>query len=54
MSEEKIAYLMLFCGLILVRNHRATLEQSLLLTPLTGKAKNLAKELVPESSNQGR
>ena len=47
MSQEKLAYMMLFCALILVRDGKATLEQLVLATPLVGKAKDLARELLP-------
>ena len=36
---------MLFCALLLVKNSRATLEQSLQVVPLAGRAKSLAGEL---------
>jgi hypothetical protein len=44
-KAERQAYMMLFCALLLVRNSKATLEQSVKLVPLTGSAKSLAGEL---------
>ena len=46
MYGDKLSYLMLFCTLILVKNARATMEESLAVAPLGGKAKFLAGELV--------
>ena len=45
MSGEKVSYLMLFCTLILVRNAKASLEESLAVVPLGGNAKSLASYL---------
>jgi hypothetical protein len=45
MKQEKLSYMMLFCALMLVRNSRATVEQSVSVVPLHGKAKRLAGEL---------
>ena len=44
-KEERESYMMLFCALLLVRNSKATLEESMRLVPLVGSAKNLAGEL---------
>ena len=44
-QEERQSYMMLFCALLLVRNSKATLEQSMNLVPLSGSAKHLASEL---------
>ena len=49
-TNEQISYLMLFCALLLVKNSRATLEQSLAIIPLAGKAKSLTGELFPARS----
>ena len=43
--EDRVSYVMLFCALIMVRNARATVEQSLAVVPLTGAAKRLAGEM---------
>jgi hypothetical protein len=43
--EDRVSYVMLFCALLLVRNSKATLEESLRLVPLEGNAKDLAGEL---------
>ena len=45
-KEEKVSYMMLFCALMLVKNSRATLEESVAIVPLVGRAKQLAGELV--------
>ncbi|MBI4463259.1 MAG: hypothetical protein HY647_01020 [Acidobacteria bacterium] len=45
MREEALSFLMLFFTLLLIRNAKATWEQSLALVPLQGKAKNLAEQL---------
>ena len=39
---DRNSFLMVFCALLLVRNAKATLEQSLQVVPLAGKARNLA------------
>jgi len=44
-NEERESYMMMFCALLLVRNSKATFEQSMQLVPLTGSAKHLAGEL---------
>ena len=43
MSQEKISYTMLFCALLLVRNAKASLKESMILLPLVGPAKKLAE-----------
>jgi hypothetical protein len=50
-NEERQSYMMLFCALLLVRNSKATLEESMKLVPLVGSAKNLAGELVAQSAS---
>ena len=50
-SEERESYVMMFCALLLVRNSKATLEESMKLVPLTGSAKHLAGELVAHSKS---
>ena len=44
-KEEHQSYMMLFCALLLVRNSKATLEESMKVVPLRGSAKHLAGEL---------
>ena len=44
--NEKTSYMMLFCVLMLVKNSKATLEQSVQIAPLAGNAKSLAEELL--------
>ncbi len=45
-NNEKTSYLMLFCALMLVKNSKATLEQSIRVAPLAGNAKRLAEGLL--------
>ncbi len=45
-NNQKTSYIMLFCALLLVRNSKATLEQSVRVAPLAGNAKCLAEELL--------
>jgi hypothetical protein len=45
MTEETVSYMMVFCALLMVRNARAGLGQSLPLLPLAGPAKDLAEHL---------
>jgi hypothetical protein len=52
-KEEQQSYVMLFCALLLVKNSKATLEQSLSLVPLSGSAKHLAGELASRSAASG-
>ena len=40
--DDRVCFLMFFCALLLVKNSRATLEQSLMVVPLAGKASSLA------------
>ena len=44
--EERVSYVMLFCALMLVRNYKTTLEESVGIVPLVGGAEHLARELV--------
>ena len=45
-QEDRVSYVMLFCALLLVKNSRATLEQSMAVVPLSGRAKHLAGEMI--------
>ena len=45
-DNEKTSYMMLFCALMLVKNSKATLEQSVQVAPLAGNAKCLAEGLL--------
>ena len=45
MKIDRIAYILMFCGLILVRKNRATLEESLALVPLYRGGQELATHL---------
>ena len=44
-QEDRVSYVMLFCALLLVRNSKATLQESMQIVPLVGSAKDLACEL---------
>ena len=48
-QDDRLSYVMLFCALLMVRNARATVEQSLEIVPLNGAAKRLAGEFVSQS-----
>ncbi len=45
-SNEEVSYIMLFCALMLVKNSKATLKQSVQVAPLAGNAKCLADRLL--------
>ena len=49
--EDRVSYVMLFCALLLVKNSRASLEQSLALVPLSGGAKHLVGEIMHHTSD---
>ena len=51
-KQDRQSYVMLFCALLLVRNSKATLEESMKLVPLTGSAKSLAGELASRAGLQ--
>ena len=44
--EERVSHIMLFCTLLLVKKEKVTLEESVAIVPLVGRAKHLAGELV--------
>lgn len=44
-KDERVSYVMLFCALLLVKNAKATLEDSVKIVPLKGSAKHLAGKL---------
>ena len=44
-QEEHLSHIMIFCALLLVRNAKATLEESLGVVPLFGRTKHLAGEM---------
>ncbi len=50
-NNERESYMMLFCALLLVKNSKATLAESVKLVPLTGSAKSLAGELVSRAAS---
>ena len=52
-KEDRQSYMMLFCALLLVRNSKATLEESMKLVPLVGSAKHLAGELASHTAPLG-
>ena len=45
MSPDTVSYMMLFCAMILVKKGKASLEESMVLLPLAGPAKDLASLL---------
>jgi len=47
--EDRVSYVMLFCALLMVKNARATVEQSVDIVPLNGGAKRLAGEILNQS-----
>jgi hypothetical protein len=47
-QDERVSYVMLFCALMLVRNTRATVQQSMEIVPLNGGAKRLAGEITSQ------
>ena len=49
-TDEQVSYIMLFCALMLVKSSKATMEQSLAIVPLAGKAEFLAMELFSKGS----
>jgi len=48
--EDRVSYVMLFCALMLVKNSRASLEESVALVPLSGGAKHLVGEMMQHRS----
>ena len=46
MRENRFAFLMLFCGMILVKKDKATLSETMSMLPLYGGARLLAGEMV--------
>lgn len=47
-TENRVSYVMLFCALLLVKDGKATMEQSMTVVPLFGGAKNLAGALAKQ------
>ena len=45
MKEDRIAFLLMFCGMILVKRHKATMEETMSILPLYGGARVLAGEM---------
>ena len=44
-SQDRYSYLMMFCALMMVRNSRATVAESLQMLPLSPRVSDLAGEL---------
>jgi hypothetical protein len=44
MNPDAVSYMMLFCAILLAKNKRIALGDSVRLVPLTGGAKTLARE----------
>ena len=51
MRPETVSYLMLFFAILVARNERTSLTDSLKLVPLSGGAKILAAALSPPSTS---
>jgi hypothetical protein len=49
-TDDRVSYVMLFCALLLVKNAKATLAESMQVVPLEGSAKELAGELVGKAA----
>ena len=45
MREERLAFLLMFCGMILVKREKATLAETMSILPLYGGARLLAGEM---------
>ena len=50
MRDDRFAFLLMFCGMILVKRDKATLSETLSILPLYGGARLLAEELGASSS----
>jgi uncharacterized membrane protein YgcG len=44
-EQDRYSYLMMFCALMMVRNSRATVAESMQVLPLTPRVSDLAGEL---------
>jgi hypothetical protein len=44
-QEDRYSYLMMFCALMMVRNSRATLAETMDMIPLSARVSDLAGEL---------
>lgn len=51
MSLQTVSYMMLFCAILLAKNKRIALVDSVRLVPLSGGAKTLARELAVKPSH---
>jgi hypothetical protein len=45
MRDDRLAFLLLFCGMILVKRDKATLAETMSMLPLYGSARLLAGEM---------
>lgn len=45
MREDRFAFLLLFCGMILVKKDKATLPETMSILPLCGGARLLAGQM---------
>lgn len=52
-EQDRYSYLMMFCALLMVRNSRATVAESLQMLPLSPRVSDLAGELTqaPHADN---
>ena len=49
MRDDRLAFLLLFCGMILVKRDKATLAETMSMLPLYGGARLLAGEMAATS-----
>ena len=49
MREDRFAFLLMFCGMILVKREKATMAETMSLLPLYGGARLLAGEMAATS-----
>jgi hypothetical protein len=49
MREDRLAFLLMFCGMILVKREKATLAETMSVLPLYGGARLLAGEMAAAS-----
>jgi len=45
MKEDRVAFLLLFCGMVLVKSRKASLTETMSMLPLSGRGRLLAMEM---------
>ena len=45
MKEDRVAFLLLFCGMVLVNRRKASLAETMSMLPLSGRGRLLALEM---------